>query len=110
MILGYLKKWADEADNGLGSTDEEWINACKEAQEESKEEPFRGTEMGFFKYPADIDPWEPITLRDADVLQGEQKSFEEMCKEFENIFSKDSSDLGDSAKCIPLGKPYSNSA
>ena len=45
----------------------DWINACREPQTESKEEPFKGATMGFLKSPADVDPWEPLTLKDAEV-------------------------------------------
>ena len=44
-----------------------WVNACREPEEESKEEPFKGAEMGFLKSPADVDPQEPIILKDAEV-------------------------------------------
>ena len=50
--------------------------------------------MGFLKSPVDVDPREPIILKDAEVAQEARESFEELCDEFADIFSKDSSDLG----------------
>ena len=44
--------------------------------------------------PVDIDPREPIKLRDAEVTPEHRKAFEDLCSEFETIFSKDSADLG----------------
>ena len=69
-------------------SESDWVNACREPEGESEEEPFKGAEMGFLKSPVDVDPREPIILKDAEV------SFEELCDEFTDIFSKDSSDLG----------------
>ena len=62
--------------------------------EQLEEEIFRGTGRGFISSPADIDPREPIKLRDAEVDPKYKQVFEELCQEFEDIFSKDSVDLG----------------
>ena len=66
-ILGYFEKWADEAASDPNISESDWINACGEPEEESEEEPFKGAEMGFLKSPADVDPREPIVLKDAEV-------------------------------------------
>ena len=66
-MLGYLETWVDEADNDQGITDEEWINACEETEEKPEEEPFRGAKMGFLKSPVEVDPWEPVALKDSYV-------------------------------------------
>ena len=71
----------------------DWINAGGEPEKESEEEPFRGAEMGFLKSPMDGDPREPIVLKDAEVPPEARESFEKLCDEFTDIFSKDSSDL-----------------
>ena len=54
----------------------------------------KGDQKGFITSPADIDPREPIKLRDAEVTPQHRKAFEDLCSEFETIFSKDSADLG----------------
>ena len=53
-----------------------------------------GNEKGFITSPADIDPREPIKLRDAEVTPEHRKAFQDLCSEFEVIFSRDSVDLG----------------
>ena len=67
MILGYFEKWAEEAASDPDISESDWINAAGEPEEESKEEPFRGAEMGFLKSPVAVDPREPIVLKDAEV-------------------------------------------
>ena len=64
------------------------------ATEQLEEEIFRGTGKGFISSPADIDPREPIVLKDAKVDPKYKQDFEELCQEFDDIFSKDSADLG----------------
>ena len=66
-ILGYFEKWADETMNDPDISGSDWINACREPEAESEEEPFKGAEMGFLKSPADVDPREPLILKDAEV-------------------------------------------
>ena len=62
--------------------------------EQLEEEIFRGTSKGFISSPADIDPREPIVLKDAEVNPECKLEFEELCQEFDDVFSKDSADLG----------------
>ena len=62
--------------------------------EEIEEEVLKGHKKGFITSPADIDPREPIKLRDAEVTPQHREAFENLCSEFEEIFSKDSADLG----------------
>ena len=62
--------------------------------EQLEEEIFRGTGKGFISSPADIDPRESIVLKDAKVDPRYKQDFEELCQEFDDVFSKDSADLG----------------
>ena len=94
MILGYFERWADEAASDPEISESHWINASEGSEEESEEEPFRGAEMGFLKSPTDVDPWQPIVLKDVEVPPEAGKPFEILCDEFVDIFLKDSSDLG----------------
>ena len=94
MIFGYFEKWADKAASDPDISESDWINAAREPEEESEEEPFRGAEMGFLKSPMDVDPQEPIVLKDAEVPPEARESSDKLCKEFADIFSRDSSDLG----------------
>ena len=59
-----------------------------------EEEIFRGTGKGFISSPADIDPREPIKLKDAKVDAIYKEDFEKLCQEFDDVFSRDSADLG----------------
>ena len=73
---------------------------------EVEEEILKGDGKGFITSPADIDPQEPIKLRDAEVTSQHRKAFEDLCSEFETIFSKDSADLGKTPLLkmdIPMG-------
>ena len=67
IILGYFEKWADEAASDPDISESDWINTGGEPEEQSEEEPFRGSEMGFLKSPMDVDPQEPIVLKDTEV-------------------------------------------
>ena len=59
-----------------------------------EEEILKGDKKGFITSPADIDPRQPIKLRDAEVAPQHREAFENLCSEFQDIFSKDSADLG----------------
>ena len=71
------------------------INATEPwTPEEIEEEVLKGNARGFITSPADIDPREPIKLRDAEVTPQHREAFEDLCTEFQDVFSKDSADLG----------------
>ena len=71
------------------------INAEKSwTPKEIEEEVLKGDKKGFITSQADIDPQEPIKFRDAEVAPQHREAFESLCSEFEDIFSKDSADLG----------------
>ena len=61
---------------------------------EVEEEVLKGKGKDFITSPMDIDPREPIKLRNAETTLEHRKAFEDLCSEFETIFSKDSADLG----------------
>ena len=44
--------------------------------------------------PADVDTHRKVKLQDAEVLEHYKKEFKELCKEYDDIFSKDSSNTG----------------
>ena len=117
--LEYFEKWAKEAtpDSVLG--EQVTIDACLDEKECPEEEPFQRAEMGFLKSPANVDPQEPIKLKDAKVPEGARRLFDSLCEEFEDIFSKHSANLGKTPLLkmdIPTGdnspvsqKPYTPS-
>ena len=66
-ILEYFEKWADETTNDPDISESDWISACREPETEPEDELFKATEMGFLKSPVDVDPQEPLILKDAEV-------------------------------------------
>ena len=51
-------------------------------------------EKKFIASPADIEVHQKVELQDADVSEEHQYALKELCKEFKDIFSVDSSDIG----------------
>ena len=52
------------------------------------------SEKKFITSPADVDTHRKVKLQDAEVLDKYKIDFEKLCEEYNNIFSKDSSDIG----------------
>ena len=73
-------------------------------------------EKKFITSPADIEVHQKVELQDADVSEEHHNAFKELCKEFKDIFSVDSSDIGktplvemeiDTRDSLPITqKPY----
>ena len=94
MVLGYFQQTQDE-EIMVTKEDIFSINVTEPwAPEEIEEEVLKEDGWGFFTLPADIDPREPIKLRDAEVAPQHREVFENLCAEFQDVFSKDSADLG----------------
>ena len=51
-------------------------------------------EKCFIASPADIDMHQENDLKDANVTEQEKKSFDDLCQEFDDVFSKSSIDIG----------------
>ena len=94
IVLGHFQK-APSEEIMLTQEDIFGVNVGEPwALGEVEEEVLKGNEKGFITSPTDIDPREPIKLRDAEVTPEHRKAFEDLCSEFETIFSRDSADLG----------------
>ena len=52
------------------------------------------SEKKFITSPADVDTHRKVKLQDAEVLNKYRIDFEKLCEEYDDIFSKDSSDIG----------------
>ena len=52
------------------------------------------TEKRFITSPADIKVHRKVELQDADITKAQQNAFKDLCIEFNDIFSADSSDIG----------------
>ena len=94
IVLGHYQKTTSE-EIMITQEDIFGVNVGEPwAPGEVEEEVLKGNGKGFITSPADIDPREPTKLRDAEVTPEHRKAFEDLCSEFETIFSKDSADLG----------------
>ena len=51
-------------------------------------------EKKFITSPADIEVHQNVELQDAKITEEQQNAFKELCNEFKDIFSKDSSNIG----------------
>ena len=94
LILGQFQQMPDEE---IKVTQEDLfgINVTEPwAPDELEEEVLEGDSRGFITSPADIDPREPIQLRDTEMAPQYREAFEALCTEFQDVFSKDSADLG----------------
>ena len=55
------------------------------------------SEKKFTTSPADVDTHRKVKLQDAEVLDKYKEEFEKLCEEYNDIFSKDYSDIGKTA-------------
>ena len=69
----------------LQESGEFWNEMIHDASPEGKK---------FIASPADIEIHREIKLKDADVESEQRQQFEDLCNEFEDVFLKDSTDLG----------------
>ena len=68
----------------------DWSNS-EESDGESSELPL---EKKFTTSPAEVNTHRKVNLQDAQVTAKYREQFRQLCKEFEDIFSKDSTDIG----------------
>ena len=70
---------------------EDWSDLVESNEKENTEIPL---EKKFITSPAEINTHRKVNLQDAEVTAKFRKQFKLLCKEFEDIFSKDSTDIG----------------
>ena len=63
-------------------------------QRQNEEISSEGKEKRFFTSPADIEVHRKVELQDVDITETQRHAFKDLCKEFKDIFSTDSSDIG----------------
>ena len=63
-------------------------------QEQEREVDKEKIEKRFITSPANIEIHRKVELQDGDVTEAQQKAFKDLCTEFCDIFSTDSSDIG----------------
>ena len=69
-------------------------NDIEELKEQKRKITFENIEKKFITSPADIDVHRKVELQDAEVTEAQQNAFRELCDEYKDIFSTDSSDIG----------------
>ena len=62
-------------------------------QDQKEEIVSESKEKTFIMSPADVEVHQKIELQDANVSEEQQNAFKELCNEFKDIFSVDSSDI-----------------
>ena len=88
-ILGHLEPWPITIEEIVK---EDWSNSEEsDGEEESSELPL---EKKFITSPAEVNIHRRVNLQDAQVSAKYREQFKQLCKEFEDIFSKDSTDIG----------------
>ena len=88
-ILGHLEPWPITIEEIVK---EDWSNSEEsDAEKESSELPL---EKKFITSPAEVNTHRKVKLQDAQVSAKYKEQFKQLCKEFEDIFSKDSTDIG----------------
>ena len=85
-------------------------------QEQKRKIISKNKEKKFITSPADIEVHRKVELQDADITEVQQNAFRELCNEFKDIYSIDSSDIGiayliemeiDTGDSLPITqKPY----
>ena len=69
-------------------------NDIEGLQEQKKKVISKNTEKKFITSLVDIEVHRKVELQDADITEAQQNAFKELCNEFKDIFSIDSSDIG----------------
>ena len=88
-ILGHLEPYPITIEEIVR---EDWPNSEEsDGEEENSELPL---EKKFIASPAEVNTHRRVNLQDAQVLAKYREQFKLLCKEFEDIFSKDSTDIG----------------
>ena len=70
------------------------ICTMEELEQELFENPFMKKKDDFLKSPADAPTHRKVLLEDKDILPKTQKAFEQLCKKYDDIISKNSGDIG----------------
>ena len=69
-------------------------NDIEELKEQKRKITLENIEKKFITSPMNIVVHRKVELQDAEVTEAEQNAFKELCDEYKDIFSTDSSDIG----------------
>ena len=91
-------------------------NDIEELKEQKRKITLDNIEKKLITSPVDIDVHRKVELQDAEVTEAQLNAFKELCNEYKDIFSTDSSDIGktpliemeiDTGDSLPITqKPY----
>ena len=87
-ILGHLEPSSIEINEIVK---EDWPREEEIKGEENEAIPL---EKKFITSPAEVNTHRKMQLKDAEVAKKYKEQFKQLCKEFEDVFSKDSTDIG----------------
>ena len=87
-ILGHLEPSSIEINEVVK---EDWPKEEEIKEEENEAIPL---EKKFITSPAEVNTHRKMQLQDAEVAKKYKEQFKELCKEFEDVFCKDSADIG----------------
>ena len=87
-ILGHLKPSSIEINEMVK---ENWPKEEKIKEEENEAIPL---EKKFITSPAEVNTHRKMQLQDAEVAKKYKEQLKQLCKESEDVFSKDSTDIG----------------
>ena len=90
-LLGSLESMADNIQKIITSTSMEMMST--EAEENQNTE-VREVEKKFITSPADVEIHRRVNLQNAKVTEEDLQKFKKLCEEYDDIFSKDSTDIG----------------
>ena len=69
-------------------------NGIEELKDQMRKVTLVNTKWKLITSPADIDVHRKVKLQDAEVTEAQQNAFKELCDEYKDIFSTDSSNIG----------------
>ena len=72
----------------------EEVNDIEELKEQKRKITLENIEKKFITFPVDIEVHRKVELQDAEVTEAQQNAFKELCDEYKDILSIDSSDIG----------------
>ena len=90
-LLGNLDPLEENIQKIVTSTSMEMMSI---EEEENQNTEVGEVEKKFITSSADVEVHQKVNLQDAEITEEDLQQFKEVCKEYDDIFSKDSTDIG----------------
>ena len=90
-LLGNLNPLEENVQKIITSTSMEMMSI---EEEENQNTEVGEVEKKFITSPADVEVHQKVNLQDAEITEENLQQFKQLCKEYDDIFSKDSTDIG----------------